>query len=88
MSDPPLADETAVRLRAAGIHPDDPALTDLAATNREATAREEQRLERENRTAAQLAEWKRAQADLARQQRTQRGRRQPPGITGVRKHAP
>ncbi len=44
MSDPPLADETAVRLRQAGIHPDDPALTEVAATNREAQAREQRRL--------------------------------------------
>ena len=77
MTDVPLADETAVRLRAAGIHPDDPALTDLAATNREATAREERRLAFERRQAEQLAAWRTAQADHNRAQRNKRGRRVP-----------
>ena len=77
MSDPPLADETAVRLRAAGIHPDDPALTDLAATNREATAREERRLAFERRQAEQLANWKREQAARNAAKRNRRGRRAP-----------
>ena len=75
MSDPPLADETAVRLRAAGIHPDDPALTEVAATNREAAAREELRLAFERRQAEQLAEWRQAQAAHNRAQRNRRGKR-------------
>ena len=75
MTDPPLADETAVRLRAAGIHPDDPALADLAATNREAAAREERRLALQRRQAEQLAEWRQAQAAHNRAQRNRRGKR-------------
>ncbi len=77
MTEPPLADETAVRLRQAGIHPDDPALTDLAAANREAAAREERRLAFERRQAEQLAAWRTAQADHNRAQRNKRGRRVP-----------
>ncbi len=77
MSDAPLADETAVRLRQAGIHPDDPALADLAATNREAAAREERRLAFERRQAEQLANWKREQAARNAAKRNRRGRRAP-----------
>jgi hypothetical protein len=75
MTDVPLADETAVRLRQAGIHPDDPALTEVAATNREAAAREERRLAFERRQADQLAEWRQAQAAHNRAQRNRRGKR-------------